>query len=67
MSIPVTCPACAKELTVRPEAAGKRVKCPVCADVFFKGSPGDEGQADEQPLHEVEITRPFFLAFCWLF
>jgi uncharacterized protein (TIGR02996 family) len=31
------------------------------AGVFMMGSPEDEGEAEEHPQHEVEITRPFFL------
>ncbi len=29
--------------------------------VFMMGSPDDEGEDDEHPRHEVEITRPFFM------
>ncbi len=31
---------------------------------FLMGSPASEEQEDEQPQHEVEITRPFLLGAC---
>jgi hypothetical protein len=31
------------------------------AGMFMMGSPGEEGESDEHPQHEVRITRPFYL------
>jgi len=32
--IAFSCPACAKKLTVKPELAGKKIKCPGCGHVM---------------------------------
>src|SRR5947209_5467446 len=34
------------------------------AGTFLMGSPDGEGDEDERPQHEVEITRPFLLGAC---
>lgn len=44
MAIEVQCP-CGKNVTVRDELAGKRVKCPVCAEILTVADNGDSADA----------------------
>ncbi len=53
MSIKVTCESCSKQLKVRDEAAGKRVKCPECGGVI--AIPEVEDVVDA----EAEDDNPF--------
>ncbi len=53
MSIKVSCDSCGKQLSVRDEAAGKRVKCPDCGGVVQIPEPDDVMDA------EVAEDNPF--------
>ncbi|MBC8116610.1 MAG: RDD family protein [Candidatus Saccharimonas sp.] len=59
MSILVSCDSCSKQLKVRDEAAGKRVKCPECGGVIEIPVPDDvvdAEAADENPFEGGKIS-----------
>ncbi len=58
MSIRVSCNGCGKELKVRDEAAGKRVKCPDCGGVIAIPEPDDvvDAEADDNPFAGGNIS-----------
>ena len=60
MSIKISCESCFKELKVRDDAAGKRVKCPDCGGVIRVPVPEEEVMdaeaADDNPYASGEIT-----------
>jgi uncharacterized RDD family membrane protein YckC/predicted RNA-binding Zn-ribbon protein involved in translation (DUF1610 family) len=57
MSILVSCPACSKQLKVRDEAAGKRVKCPECGGVIEIPVPADVMDAEAADDHPFAIGQ----------
>ncbi len=59
MSIKVSCDSCGKELKVRDEAAGKRVKCPDCGSVVQIPEPDDvldAETADDNPFAGDDVS-----------
>jgi DNA-directed RNA polymerase subunit M/transcription elongation factor TFIIS len=58
----IRCPGCKSTLRVRPELAGKKVKCPKCAQLVPVPAPKEEElvevTAAEDELEEVEDERP---------
>ena len=59
MSIRVSCDSCGKQLKVRDEAAGKRVKCPDCGSVVQIPEPDDvldAEAADDNPFAGEDIS-----------
>ncbi|MBC8116611.1 MAG: hypothetical protein H7062_19635 [Candidatus Saccharimonas sp.] len=59
MSIRASCDSCGKQLKVRDEAAGKRVKCPDCGSVVQIPEPDDvmdAEAADDNPFAGGDIS-----------
>lgn len=59
MSIKVSCDSCGKQLKVRDEAAGKRVKCPDCGSVVQIPEPDDvmdAETADDNPFAGDDVS-----------
>ncbi|MBV9125512.1 MAG: hypothetical protein JO112_19360 [Planctomycetes bacterium] len=56
MAIGVRCPACAKQLRVQEEQAGKRVKCPACGQILRIAAPRPASSAQSVP--GVPTTSP---------
>ncbi|MBC7815372.1 MAG: hypothetical protein IAG10_00570 [Planctomycetaceae bacterium] len=59
MSIRISCDSCGKQLKVRDEAAGRRVKCPDCGSVVQIPEPDDvmdAEAADDNPFAGGDIS-----------
>ena len=56
MPVPVVCPSCNKRFVVRPELAGRRVKCTGCGSAFEVPRPKDA----PPPLDDLEVVEPSY-------
>src|SRR5262245_30141309 len=52
----VCCPKCAGKLRLKPESAGKRVRCPKCSTAFLAGD--DEDVDSEVSVAEAKRQQP---------
>lgn len=58
-ALPVTCPGCARAFRVRAELAGKRIKCPKCAQVIPIPKPDPEPELEvAEVADELEVAAP---------
>jgi hypothetical protein len=64
MAISFQCSGCAKRLHVKEELAGKRIKCPACAQVVVVPIRNPEVKPEETPLPRPTRARLVFLP--WL-
>jgi hypothetical protein len=60
MAIALACPECDRQMKVKDEMAGRRVKCPGCGSAITVPSPEDEEQVAEEAVAKkvVRKTRP---------
>ncbi|HZV06439.1 MAG TPA: zinc-ribbon domain-containing protein [Gemmataceae bacterium] len=58
MPISLTCPKCSSSLRVPDDLAGKKVKCPKCAEVFAAAAPEQAAITKEKPPARSEGIAP---------
>jgi hypothetical protein len=56
MAITVTCSSCERELKVKEELAGRKVKCPACGEAIAVPVPGSNADSEDRPRKKVRAA-----------